>query len=199
MPKAPPTSPLVAAAALLDQQLREYDNLALEAKKVELDDEKALARVARVLETSTTRQPAIQEALRALVSEIDAARLRQQKSLDTLVEVSRALEARALQFDALMKRFSALGESAHAVNQLTTELSAQQGEGAPESQVLEGLRELEQHMGRVVQGADDLARDAQESGWTEIARQADAVRQQVRAAKNKLSLAQRTVAARAPS
>jgi hypothetical protein len=199
MPKASSSSPLVAAAALLDQQLREYDDLASEAKKIQLDDEKALGRVARVLESSTTRQPAIQEALRTLVSEIDAARLRQQQSLDTLVEVSRALEARAFQFDALMKRFAALGESAHTVNQLTTEISAQQGEGVPESKVLDGLRELEQHMGRVVEGAEDLARDAEQNGWTELARQADAVRQQVRAAKNKLSLAQRTVAARAPS
>ncbi|MDP9033416.1 MAG: hypothetical protein M3O50_01300 [Myxococcota bacterium] len=199
MPKAPSTSPLVAAAALLDQQLREYDDLAREAKRVELDDEKALARAARILESSTTRQPAIQEALRTLVSEIDAARVRQQESLDALVEVSRALEARAVEFDGLMKRFAALGESAHAVNQLTTELSAQQSEGVPESQVLEGLRQLEQHMGHVVEGADRLARDAEQNGWTEIARQADAVRQQVRAAKNKLSLAQRSVASRAPS
>lgn len=199
MAKPNVTSPLVLAAAAVDQELREYDDLARDAKRIGLDGEKALARAARALEEATTRQPRIQEKLRALVDEIEQARVRQQQSLETLVAVSQALAARAAQFEALMKRFAALGESAKNVNLLTGQLSARRSDGAPEGELLDGLRELDGKMGSVVEEADALAREAEQDGWPEIARQADTVRQQVRAARNKLALAQRAVAARAPS
>jgi hypothetical protein len=113
--------------------------------------------------------------------------------------VAHALEGRAASFDGLMNRFAALGESARGVNELTTGLSARKNEGAPESELLDGLRVLDEHMLKVVVDAEALAQDAAADGWPEISRQADSVRQQVRAAKNKLALAHRTVAARAPS
>jgi hypothetical protein len=99
----------------------------------------------------------------------------------------------------LMTRFAALGESAKAVNQLTTQLSARRSEGAPDTELLEGLRTLEERISAVVVDAEGLARDAKQTSWPEIALQAEAVRQQVYAAKNKLALAQRTVSERAPS
>jgi NTP pyrophosphatase (non-canonical NTP hydrolase) len=199
MPKSSPPSPLVAAAAAVDAELREYDDLAREAKHVALDGEKALARAARLLSESTQRQPRIQEKLKALVGEIEGARLRQQQSLDMLVETSRALEARANEFDALMRRFAAVGESAQAIHRLTSDISNKKNSGASESDLLEGLRQIEEHMGKVITDAEDLAREAERDGWPEMARQADSIRQQVGAAKNKLTLAYKTVAARAPS
>jgi transcriptional regulator NrdR family protein len=199
MPKPNATSPLVVAATAIDEELREYDELAREAKRVEFDGEKALTRATRILQEATTRQPRIQEKLRALVGEIQAAQARQQQSLDVLVEVSRGLATRAAEFEALMTRFAALGESAKAVNQLTSQLSARRNDGAPDTELLEGLRSLEERISAVVVDAEGLARDAKQSSWPEIALQAEAIRQQVCAAKNKLALAQRTVSERAPS
>ena len=196
---SPPLSPLVRAAAAVDQELHEYDELARGAQRLVLDNEKALARGARALQDATGRQPRIQESLRALVGEIEGARIQQQKNLDILVEVARTLEARATQYGQLMDRFAALGESAQVVNQLTTTLSGRRTEGAPDGELLVGLQQLETQMSTVVDAADGLAHDAERDGWPEIARQADTVRQQVRSAKNKLALAHRTVAGRAPS
>jgi chromosome segregation ATPase len=183
----------------VDEELRAYDELARDAQRIEIDGEKSIARAARMLEDATKRQPAIQEKLRALVGEIEAARLQQQKSLDTLVEVSQSLQARATQYSELMDRFAELGEAAKGVNSLTTALSARRSEGAHEGELLAGLQELELRMNTVVERAESLAHDAEQYGWPEIARQADAVRQQVNAAKNKLVLAHRAVAGRAPS
>lgn len=199
MPKSPALSPLVAAAAAVDEELREYDELAREAQRIAIDSEKSLARVARVLSASTSRQPQIQAKLQTLVTEIEAARVRQQASLDALVDVSRTLEARATDFDGLMRRFADVGQSAQSIHRLTSELAGLKAADAPESQILEGLRKLEEEMMRVVDDAASLATDAEQKGWPEIARQADGVRQQVGAAKNRLSLAYKTVAARAPS
>jgi hypothetical protein len=199
MPKPNAIPPLVAAATAVDEELSQYDQLARDAKRVELDSEKSLARVARILEAATTRQPHIQEKLRALVREIEAAQGRQQASLDALVEVSRALAARAGELETLLGRFASLGESAKAVNQLTGELAARKSGGATDGELLDGLRTLESRIETVIVDADGLAKDAEQNQWPDIARQADAIRQQVAAAKNKLSLAYRTVSERAPS
>jgi chromosome segregation ATPase len=199
MPKPNLESRLVAAAAAIDDELGEYDELAREVRRVELNGEKGLTRAASILEDATKRQPQIQEKLRALVGEIEAAQGRQQQSLDVLVEVSRALATRAAEFEALMTRFAALGESARGINQLTGQLSARKSEGAPDSELLEGLRSLETRIEGVIVDADGLAKDAERTSWPDIARQADAIRQQVGAAKNKLALAHRTVSERAPS
>jgi hypothetical protein len=199
MSKSSVPSPLVAAAAAVDAELRAYDELAREAKHVALDGEKALARAAHLLSESTQRPPRIQEKLKVLVGEIEGARLRQQESLDVFVETSRALEARANQFDALMRRFATVGESAQTIHRLTSDISTRRSGGAPEADLLEGLRQIEEHMARVIADAGDLAREAARDGWPEMARQADGIRQQVGAAKNKLVLAYKSVASRSPS
>jgi hypothetical protein len=199
MSKSSPPSPLVAAAAAVDAELREYDELARQVKHVALDGEKSLARAARLLSESTQLQPRIQEKLKVLVGEIEGARLRQQASLDMFIETSRALEARANEFDALMRRFAAVGESAQTIHRLTNDVSTKKNSGVPETDLLEGLRQIEEHMGKVIADAGDLAREAERDGWPEMARQADSIRQQVGAARNKLALASRSVAARAPS
>ena len=199
MAKPNTASSLVAAASAIDEELREYDQLAREAKRVELDSEKSLARAARILEDATTRQPRIQQKLRALVSEIEAAQGRQQASLDALVEVSRSLSARATEFEGLLGRFVALGESAKAVHQLTAELSERKKGGATDGELLEGLGALESRIETVIVDAEGLARDAEQNRWPDVARQANAIGQQVASAKNKLALAHRTVSERAPS
>jgi hypothetical protein len=199
MPKPNEVAPLVAAASAVDDELREYDQLAREAKRVELNGDKALARAARILEEATTRQPRIQGKLRALVAEIEAAQGRQEASLGALVEVSRLLATRAAEFEAVLGRFMALGESAKAINGLTGELSARKDGGATDSELLERLRELESRIDAVIADADGLAKDAEQNRWPDVARQADSIRQQVASAKNKLALAHRTVSERAPS
>src|SRR5580704_5860857 len=108
-------SPLVAAAAGVDEALRAYDDLAREAQRIPLNSEKGLQRAIRVVQESTERNEGIQEKLRALVAEMDAARVRQVESLNILLEASRALQTRAEQHDALEKRFAALGDSARSV------------------------------------------------------------------------------------
>ena len=192
-------SPLVAAAAALDEELRAYDDLALEAKRVSMSSEKGLQRAIKIVQDSAGRNERIQEKLKALVEEIERARSRQVESLNTLLEAAHAVERRAQQHDVLMQRFAALGESAKQVNALTADLSERRQAGATETELLEGLNGIQVQMATVVAEAEALTALAAEQDWPEFARQADAVRQQVLAAKNKLLLAHRSMATRAPS
>jgi hypothetical protein len=196
-PKTP--SPLVLAAAALDDELRAYDALAEEGRHTPLNTEKGLERVLRVVRESTARNDSIQEKLRGLVAEIEEARLRQVGSLEALLEAARAVQARTEQREGLRQRFATLGESAAQVNTLANEVSAKREGGASDDEVLEGIGRMQNHMAGVVSEAEGLAALAAEQDWPDLARQADAVRQQVHAVKNKLALAQRAVASRASS
>jgi hypothetical protein len=192
-------SPLVAAAADLEAELLAFAGLAAEAKRHALDNDKALARAARALTSSVEQQSRIETRLRALVNEIEAVREKQQASATALMEVARDLEARTKSRDVLLGRFAALGASATHVNDLTVELATRKADGANDQEILDRLSEIQLQMAGVAAEAETLASAAQADDWPEIARQADGVKQQIHAAKNKLSIAQRDIAARAPS
>jgi hypothetical protein len=85
------------------------------------------------------------------------------------------------------------------VNTLAAELATKRNEGATETEVLELLREIQAQMTAVADEADGVTEAAEKDGWPEIARQADAVRQQVNAVKSKVAAAHRSISAGAPS
>ena len=199
MSKGKDVPPLVAAAAALDDELRGLTELARGTKGEALDGEKFMARATRALTASVDQQARIEQRLRELVAEIERARVAQQENIDVLVHVARDVEARAKSRDGLLARFGALGQSAGHVNVLAVELSRRKSEGADDTEVLERLTAIELEMAGVVAEAEVLTEAAKAENWPEIARQADGVRQQMLAAKNKLALAHRNVASRAPS
>jgi hypothetical protein len=193
------TSPLLEAAAALDQELRAYDELAREAKRLRVTSEKGLERAIRIVQESTGVNEAIQDKLRALVAQIEEARARQVESINVLLEAARTVQTRAEGHDALMRRFAALGESARHVNDLVGALSAKRNAGATETEVLAGLSEIQAQMATVAAEAEALTQRATEEDWPEVARQAEGIRQQVVSARNKLALAHRTLATTSPS
>jgi hypothetical protein len=86
-----------------------------------------------------------------------------------------------------------------AGNGASENASENANDGANQTEILELLRAIQDEMSAVATEADTLATDAEKDGWPEIARQADAVRQQVNAVKSKLAAAHRTLSANAPS
>ncbi len=196
-PKETPS--LVVAAASLVDELRALDGLAEEAKHCRMRTEKGLSRATRLLTDSVEYRARIEEKLRALVMEIEAARTHQQQSIQALLEVAHELDERSKERDTLLSRFGALGASAAQVSELAVKLGERKSEGAGDQELLERLGDIRGQMDRVASEARALAEAAEVGGWAEIALQADALRQEILAAQNKLAMAQRSVAARAPS
>jgi hypothetical protein len=196
-PKETPS--LVVAAASLVEELQALDGLAEEAKHCRMRTEKGMSRATRLLTDSVEYRARIEEKLRALVMEIEAARTHQQQSIQALLEVAHELDERSKERDTLLARFGALGASAAQVSELAVKLGERKGEGAGDQELLERLGDIRGQMDGVASEARGLAEAAEAGGWSEIARQADALRQEVLAAQNKLAMARRSVAARAPS
>lgn len=199
MPSKKELSPLVAAAAALDDELSGLTELAEGTKHEALDGDRSMARTTKALSASVEQQARIETRLRALVEEIERARVRQQESTKALVDVAHEVERRAKSRDELLARFAALGESAGHVNSLAVELGERKNAGAADAEILDRLAAIQMEMAAVVGEAEVLVEAAKRETWPEIARQADGIRQQMLSAKNKLALAQRTVASRAPS
>jgi chromosome segregation ATPase len=190
---------LVAAATALDDELRAFDEIARQAREQRMNSQKTLSRTAAILTESVNARVRIEEGVRRLVTEIGQAQRRQEASVQVLVEVAAELEQRTKDRDALLARFAGLGASAASVNAMAVDLAARRQAGAGATELLELLREIQGQMGTVSAEADALTEDAEKDGWPEIARQADAVRQQVNAVKGKLAAVQRDLASGAPS
>jgi hypothetical protein len=190
---------LVAAATALDDELRAFDEIARQAKEQRMNSQKTLSRTAAILTESVTARGRIEAGVRRLVAEIGQAQQRQEASVQALVHVAAELEQRTKNRDQLLTRFAGLGTAAARVNAMAAELAERRTQGATETEVLEFLREIEAQMTQVAAEADELTQVADKDGWPEIARQGDAVRQQVNAAKSKLVTAKRNLASGAPS
>jgi chromosome segregation ATPase len=199
MPERKDVPSLVAAAMALDDELRAFDEIARQASEQRINSQKTLSRTAAVLNESVEARARIEAGVRRLVTEIGGAQERQQRSVQTLVDVAAELERRTKDREALLARFAGLGTSASRVNTMAAELATKRQDGATETEVLELLREIQAQMTGVATEADALTEAAEKDGWPEIARQADAVRQQVNAVKSKLAAAHRSISAGAPS
>jgi hypothetical protein len=182
-------SPLVLAATALDGELQRYDALAEEARGVQISSGKTLERAVKLVQESTARTGTLQEMLKELVAQIEAARLRQVDSLNVLLEAAKRTQQRSEQYEALLKRFSALGESARGVSGQAAEANAARDQGAGETEARASLAAIEVAMAGVVAEAEALTTLAGDQGWDDVKSQADGIRQQVLALKNKIAAA----------
>ena len=80
-----------------------------------------------------------------------------------------------------MGEFAAIGVEAGALDAVTVSAI-----GSIER--IAALEQLQERMARVLEATAAVSSRAQEQGFDDIARQADAIRQQVQAARNKLTL-----------
>jgi chromosome segregation ATPase len=200
MPKATPDrSALVAAAAQLEEELSRYEKLTDEVGRVAIGSEKTLARAARAVQDAAACHERIMESVGALSEAMNATRARQESSLVRMAEAARHVGERATAFRALLARYASLGEVAKTLNASVTEIAAHKADGAAPSEVITSIAALVDRMGGAVTEADELTRGAKESSFDDLARDADALKQQIHSARNRLVLVQRTLAERAPS
>jgi chromosome segregation ATPase len=165
---------LGSAAAALEAELRRFEQLAELATRLELKSQKNLERAARAAQDAVEAQQRVSERVRALVEEIARARERQEEQAKQLGTRAEEIEARRQALEALLRRFAQLGDEAAEVNALLKEGG--------------DIAEAEERLGRAADTAEELLRDAERDGFEDAVRQAESIRQQSLAARNKLKL-----------
>jgi hypothetical protein len=194
---APARASLAVVAAALDEELQRFEELSATARRLPLKSQKNLERAAQTTREAAASQERFGAHLRALVDAVAAARDRQQVGADTLAEAAQAIEQRWARFEALMARFGAIGTEAGVINTLVQEVGALRRDGpnaTPPAAIVARLREIQAQMTTVIESAQGLARDATDDDLVDVARQSDALRQQILAARNKLHLLEQRLA-----
>jgi hypothetical protein len=185
-------SALTTAAAGLEAELRRYVDLAAAAVRVPLTSEKNLDRAARAMGDAAESERRVLEQVAALGQAVGAARDAQQSSTAALNAHAETVASRRAELDALLGRFAALGELARAMNEAMQKLAAYKVtpyEADPDMQT--ALAEMAGNMTTAATHAQELASEATGKSFEDLARQAEGLRQQILAAKNRLALLQK--------
>ncbi|RKH37956.1 hypothetical protein [Corallococcus sicarius] len=190
--ETPPPSELVSAAQALDSELLRFEALAAQLQEAPLTSEKHLERASRTLKDLADLDDALRLRVGALVQAITGVRTRQQTQADAVNARAQELQRRTEVFKDLLTRYGALGQSAADLNGRMQQFAAlrQQATRTPEEdvQLTEVFTALQERMAGVADEAATLVGAADAEHFSDIARQADSLRQQLLSARNKLAL-----------
>lgn len=174
MTKSGKSGELAEAAVLLDHELRRFEELAGQAGRVKLSSEKSLKTATEALQRAAESQDRISAQVQKLSAALVAARQQQEKDAAALMARAQQIAARRGEFAQVLEQMAALGQMAKEV---------QEGLKAGAD-----LGQIAERMQKVADDAAALQRAAEEKGIEDVARQAETMRAQVLAAKNKVAL-----------
>jgi len=184
-------SDLTTSAAALDVELRRYVELAGAAVRAPLTSEKNLDRAARAVAEATESEKRVLGHVHMLMQAITAAREAQLASSSALNAHLAIVAERRGRLDALLTRFAKLGDVAKALSETLQKIAGYKANPYAEGQAQDmtaAFTQMDEGMDTVARHAQELAADALGTDFEELARQAESLRQQVLAAKNRLSL-----------
>lgn len=173
-------SELVEATEALNEELEKVEHLAQSAARIPLSSRRNLEKAARTTTEAAEAQTRVGDRIKELMEALNAARVRNEATVQTMQQRSDEIQARSQQLSELLTRFDKIGEEAREISSLAQTVTT---EGAGEK-----LTELESRMAAIAEAAKALWEQADKDDWTDVARDADSLRQQVLAAKNKLGL-----------
>lgn len=193
-------SPLVAAALAFDEELQRFARASETARRRSLVSKKDLEQAAESLKVAADAEQLLGARAQALLQALTAARDEQQSQ-------SQAAQARATEvqerygiYASLIERVKQIGEEAVSLTDVARQLTAKKRDDAPlatDTELVTGLIEIERRLASVSDKAKLLAEEARGSDFEEIARDAHGLQQTLAATRNKISLLQRAIGARA--
>lgn len=173
-----PVSELSQAAVQLDQELKKFEELSDLASRIKLNSEKNIERATDALGKAAESQDRISLHVRALVTAIAAAREKQEKDSAVLMARAHEIAARRTRYVELVQKMGALGGEAREIN---TALQAS-------DKTRESVLAVQEKLAGIATGAEEIGKLANEEDLEDLSRQADSLRQQLQAARNKLNL-----------
>jgi hypothetical protein len=190
------SSPLLAAAEAFDAELERFAHLTEAARHGSLSSQKALERAAEALKEIADCEEQMQTQARALMVALGAAREQQERQAALAAQRAEQVRDRTAVYGELLTRFQALGAEAADLNAMGQNLSARKPDtggaagaaAARDPAFANGLRDLAQRMGEVADHAQGLLTAARDADFEDVARQAESLRQQLLAARNKVQL-----------
>lgn len=192
-----PDTALSKSATLLEEELARFEDL-LQELKAPVNSEKALQRARHRLEECSACEEKLAEHLRAFAEAMQIMQARQQECMQLLGERAEGIQARLIDRNKLVERINQLGQQARSVSDPIVALE-EPAWTSPTPELLNSVAEMSSRLEAVIEEAASVVASAKESDWTDVARDADALKQQLTAVRSKLIIGQRKLASRAPS
>jgi hypothetical protein len=172
---SPAPSELVRAAEALEDGLVELESLSRAASKMRLDSEKSIARAAKDLTAALAVPERLAEGLLTLGAAMERMQVRQQAALEELARHAVTIQERVKKLDEHTRAYAALGQAASE----TTALLQSEGDRAL---IVESAKV---RLSTIVDDAHTLLDAARADDFPEIAREAEALKQQMSALRRR--------------
>lgn len=197
MDKRNQPSELISAAEALDAELQKFEQLSESIQRMPLNSEKNLGRASRTLSEIAQVGEALQARIGSLVAAIAGFRQKQESHAEAVQKRAQELQERGSVLKGLLAEYSALGEKARQLNLHLQAIKSSKDNGGNEaapSALFSKFQDLESRVIQLLEAAQTLFDRAESLGFADIAHQADALRQQLQAIRNKLNLLQQRLA-----
>jgi hypothetical protein len=168
---------LVLAAEALEQEVVTLEGLSRSVRKMALNSEKSISRATKELNEVLSLPERLASKLGALAIAMESMQLRQQAALEPLASRAVEIQERVRLLGAHMHAFSELGKAAGEVTALL------QSKAGDDSTV---LADVKAQLTKIVEGATALHESARSDDFPDIAREADALKQRVAAARRRM-------------
>jgi chromosome segregation ATPase len=180
-----------AAARELETALAGLERATAAAARIRLISQRNVGKAAQAVTDAAACQPSIAAGIQRMLAALNGARDRNARSVDELSAISERVRARGEECGALQLRFAELGEAARTTTAAIAALSGPEAAALVRADKLARINAIEQQLAALVEDAGALARSARAAEIDDIAKQAESLRQQVQAARNKVTLLQR--------
>jgi DNA repair exonuclease SbcCD ATPase subunit len=182
---------LVRAAEAIEHDMQRLEELSLSIRRMRLHNDKSIARAARELKDALEQQEMLARGLRAFGEAMLQMQERQQAAIEPLKARAIEIQQRTLRMGEHMQRFAALGASATEIARALQDLSPETDSSSGKPPRADGaavtkMIEAEQALLALVGEARALASEAEAEDFTDIAREADAMKQRVQATGGRL-------------
>lgn len=172
--------PLVEAAELLTEEVERLRGLVAASTREKLESTRSLERAATALQQIPEAEARIRDRLLALSAAFEGTRRTQE-------ELAEQTQKRAAEVSARTSKLQALLAAQAVLTQETRQLN-QTAQGLAGADPAHALAQLEPGIASILQQATELGVHSRQAGFPDLARTSDALRQQVLALKNKVSL-----------
>lgn len=190
-------NPLAEASTRIQDALADFERLLQELARP-ISTEKALQRAREALEECSSCEEKLAGHLTSFAHAIQIIQDRQQRCMELLNERANQVQARHVDRAVLIERMALLGQRTSEVSKPIASL----GDAAWDAvtpDLLASVGEVSTRLEVAIDEASQLMGSAREADWTDLARDAESLKQQLQSVRNQLLLGQRKLASRAPS
>jgi hypothetical protein len=190
-------TPLSGAASQIEEELSGFEQLLQELSRP-VSTDKALQRARVALEECSRSEERLASHLTAFAQAIQGVQERQQRCMEILNERVGQIQARHADRSALVERMALLGVRTSEISKPIAAL----GENAWQAvtpELLASVGEVSARLEHAIDEAAQISSSARESDWSDLARDADALKQQLQSVRNQVLLGQRKLSSQAPS